>query len=334
VEQEKLEFLNEVCNCRDKMRPWMILCLFVLLPLCLGEEFIFFADDHYKAIGAPRLNASPRNPALNPGDCVLEIALSNNGRIEELIPMGTGGSPEDTRLEMQEEMRSADALNITARLEGSGPVAVTTAAQHLSGLPSGALADLAFNLSVGEVEGWLDLWLDLDYEHQIDVSVSNGTISPLYQPESIRQQIRVLVQGTNGPVVLGTTSDLAAGGNGQLSVAIKNAGMFALRGCTARLKAAPPIFSEESAVPLGDLPAGGLTVASFALKAQGNASLDRYQLACEISCDNGTTLVMVPLALQHTDWRGYIFAALAAIVVASAILLWRGRSTRERRRLR
>jgi len=313
----------------------MILCLLVLLPLCLGEEFIFFADDHYKAIGAPRLNASPRNPVLNPGECVLEIALSNNGRIEELVPMGTGGSQEDASLEMQEEMRSADALNITARLQGSGPVAVTTAAQHLSSLPSGALADLAFNLSVGEDEGWLELWLDLDYEHQIDVSASNGTISPLFQPESSQQKIRVLVQGTNGPEVLGTISDLAAGGEGQISVAIKNTGMFALKGCSARLKAAPPIFCQETAVPLGDLPAGGLTVASFALKAHGNASLDRYQLACEISCDNGTALVMVPLALRPTDGRSYIFAALAAIVVASALLLlWRGRRARGRRRLR
>jgi hypothetical protein len=321
-------------NDRIEMRPWKILCLFVLLSSCLGEEFIFFADDHYKALGMPLLNASPRNPVLTPGDHVLEIALANNGRIEELIPMETSGSPEDISLEMQEEMHSVDALNITARLEGRGPVEVTGALQHIPSLPSGALADLAFNLSVGEGVGWQDLWLNLDYEHQMDVSVSNGTISPLYQPESSRQRIRVLVQGAGGPEVLGAISDLVAGGRGQLSVAIKNAGRYSLKNCTARLKAAPPIFCPGTAVALGDLPAGGLAVASFSLSAAGNASLDRYQLACEISSQNGTALLMVPLALQHPGWRSYVLPALAVALAASALMLWWRRGARRRRWLR
>jgi hypothetical protein len=316
------------------MRPWKILCLFMLLSSCLGEEFIFFADDHYKALGIPRLNASAKNPVLTPGDCVLEIALANNGRMEELIPMGNSGSPEDISQEMQEEMHSVDALNITARLEGGGPVEVTTAAQHLSSLPSGTLADLAFNLSVVEGEGWQDLWLNLDYEHQMDVSVADGTVSPLYQPESSRQKIRVLVQGTIGPEVLGAISDLVAGGRGQLSVAIKNAGKYALKNCTASLRAAPPIFCQGTAVALGDLPPGGLAVASFSLSAAGNASLDRYQLACEISSQNGTALLMVPLALPSPGWRSYILPALGVALAISALVLWWRRGARRRRRLR
>jgi hypothetical protein len=322
------------CNDRMEMRPWKILCLFVLLSSCLGEELLFFADDHYKALGIPLLNASPKNPVLAPGEGVLEIALANNGRIEELIPMETSGPPEDISLEMQEEMHSVDALNITARLEGRGPVTVTTVSQHLTSLPSGALADLAFNLSVGEGEGWQDLWLNLDYEHQMDVSVSNGVVSPLYQPESSRQKIRVLVQGAGGPEVLGAISDLAAGGRGQLSVAIKNGGRYALKGCTAMLKAAPPIFCQEAAVALGDLPPGALAVASFSLSSAGNASLDRYQLACEISCQNSTALLMFPLALKSQGWRSKILPALAVVLTAAALMLWWRRGERRRRRLR
>jgi hypothetical protein len=316
------------------MRPWKILCLFVLLSSCLGEEFIFFADDHYKALGIPLLNASPRNPVLTPGECVLEIALANNGRMEELIPMETSGSPEDISLEMQEEMHSVDAMNITARLEGGGPVAVTSAAQHIPSLPSGALADLAFNLSVARGEGWQDLWLNLDYEHQMDVSVADGTVSPLYQPESSQQKIRVFLLGAAGPEVMGAISDLASGGRGKLSVAIKNPGKYALKNCTARLRAAPPIFSQGAAVALGDLPAGGLAVASFSLSAAGNASQDRYQLACEISSQNGTALLMVPLALQSQGWRSNILPALAVALAASALMLWWRRGARRHRRLR
>jgi len=306
----------------------------MLFSSCLGEEFIFFADDHYKALGIPRLNASVKNPVLTRGDCVLEIALANNGRVEELIPMATSGSPEDISLEMQEEMHSVDALNIIARLEDGGPVAVTGAAQHIPSLPSGALAELAFNLSVARGEGWQDLWLTLDYEHQMDVSVANGTVSPLYQPKSSRQKIRVLVQGAAGPEVLGAISDLASGGRGQLSVAIKNPGKYALKNCAARLIAAPPIFCEETAVALGDLPPGGLAVASFALSAAGNASLDRYQLACEIIDENGTALLMVPLTLKPQGWRSYIVAAMAVALAASALMLWWRRGARRRRRLR
>jgi hypothetical protein len=316
------------------MKPWKILSLLVLLCSCSGEEFIFFADDHYKALGIPRLNASAINPALTPGDCVLEIALANNGRVEELIPMGTGGSPEDISLEMQEEMHSVDALNITAQLEGSGAVAVTAAAQHIPSLPAGSRADLAFNLSAAPVQGWQDLWLNLDYEHQMDVSVAGGEVSPLYQPENSRQKIRVLVQGAAGPEVLGAISDLAAGGRGRLSVAIKNAGWYALKNCTARLKAAPPIFSQGTDVALGDIPAGGLAVASFSLGAAGNASQDRYQLACEIAYHNGTALLMVPLSLQSQGWRSYIVTAIAVALAASALMLWWRRGARRRRRRR
>jgi hypothetical protein len=329
------EFLNEGRIGRIEMRPWKILCLFVLLSSCSGEEFIFFADDHYKAVGMPLLNASPMNAVLSSGEGALEIALANNGHIEELIPM-TGGSPEDIALEMQEEMHSADALNITAQLEGRGPVAVTAAVQHIPLLPSGALADLAFNLSVGQGAGWQDLWLNLDYERQMDVSVSNGTVSPLYQPESSRQRIRVLVQGAEGPELLGAISDLVPGGSGELSVAIKNAGSYSLENCTARLKAAPPISSQGTIVSLGDLPAGGLAVASFALDAAKDASLDGYQLACEISYENGTASLMVPLALHPPGWRSYLLPALAVALGAAALMLWwRWRlGARRRRRLR
>jgi len=91
------------------MRLIGIICILLLLcSPCPAEDLIFFADDHYKAVGAPQLNASVANPYLEPGDSLLQIALANSGRLDELMPI-SGGSEEDISLERQEEMHSIDA---------------------------------------------------------------------------------------------------------------------------------------------------------------------------------------------------------------------------------
>src|SRR5512143_923888 len=106
------------------MRPSFLYCFCCILAMlslgCAGgDELIFFADDHYKALGGPELQASAINPVIEPGQSsVLSIALANNCRIEELIPISGNGSQADISQEMEEEQRSADALNITARLLG------------------------------------------------------------------------------------------------------------------------------------------------------------------------------------------------------------------------
>ena len=103
------------------MRLIGIFCLLAMLCSdASAEDLIFFADDHYKALGAPVINASVVNPALEEGDSVLRIALANDGRLEELMPINASGSEADLQREMEEEQKCADALNLRATLSGDG----------------------------------------------------------------------------------------------------------------------------------------------------------------------------------------------------------------------
>jgi hypothetical protein len=179
-----------------------------------AEELIFFADDHYKVLGEPELQASAINPMIEPGkSAVLRVVLANNGRVEELVPINGNGSKADVVLEMQEEQRSVDALNITARLLGDEHISITSSPCHIDSLPTGSVTQMEFELSADEVaSGWHDLLLNVDYEHQMDTSVFEGVASPLYQPDNISQVLRVMVQGSEGPVrILGVKSDISQG---------------------------------------------------------------------------------------------------------------------------
>lgn len=280
-----------------------IICtLFLLCSACLADDLMFFADDHYKAVGLPHLNASVANPVLGRGDNLLRITLANHGRLEELVPISGNGSKDDILKEMAEEMRSIDAFSITAALEDAGPVTVRSGPQHIGSLPSGSVAELEFNLSVGdEASGWYVLPLSLDFLRQADVSVSNGDSSPLLQPENLSLSIGVLVVGTAGPLrILGTKSDLVPGDRKTLMAIIENDGSDALHNCFARLVVASPFHVDARASPLGDLAPGAMAVASFSVLVDENASWQDYQLGCEISSDEGINVLSFPITLKKT----------------------------------
>jgi hypothetical protein len=309
------------------MRLSGIICIFLLVcGACCAEDLIFFADDHYKAVGSPLLNASIANPVFEPGDSLLRITLANGGRLEELMPISGNGSKEDVSREMLEEMHSVDALNINASLDGLGPLAVISGPKTIDTLPAGEVTELQFNLSIESgANGWYELPLRLDYERQVDVSVSGGEVSPLYLPENLSTSLRVLIQGPSGPLkVLGTKSELVPGSSGTIMAVIKNDGQKILRNCSARLMATPPFHAEGSDYSMGDLPAGALAVASFQARVDGNASLQDYQLGCEVSSQEGQYVLAMPLALTKANsalWSIAIPISLVLIIVALATFL-------------
>lgn len=307
------------------MKPLEIISMLLLLSSSVqADDLMFFADDHYKAVGQPQLNASVANPVLYRGDSILRITLANHGRLEELIPMSGNGSKDDILKEMAQEMQSIDAFSITAVLQGAGPVTVRSGPQHIGSLPSGSVADLEFNLSVGdEAAGWYALPLRLDFLRQADVSVSNGESSPLLQPENLSLKIGVFVVGTPGPLrILGTKSDLVPGERRTLMTIIENDGPDALHNCSARLVAAPPFHEDAIASALGDLSPGAMAVASFSVRVDGNASWQDYQLGCEISSDEGIIMLSFPVTMKKTGNSFWSLAVpLLGILLVSVFVL-------------
>jgi hypothetical protein len=315
--------------------------VFLLIVLCMhgqAEEILFFTDDHYKALGSPRLDASVIDPVVQPGEAVLRIALANDGRVEELMPIKANGSAEDRELEMEEEMHIDDALNITAALYGSGPVQVMSGPQNIADLPAGSCKEMRFNLSLQEgSSGWHDLLLLLDYEHQVDVSVSDGVVLPLYQPDNDSKSLSIFIDGGNGALkMLGTDGNLAPGGSGTLNAAIKNVGQEPLRNCSALLMASPPFHISGGQSPLGDLPPGGLGVASFFISVDGNAALQEYQLVCQVGYDGGREFLSLPVTLAGSSlnaWRMPLIVAIILIAAIAAYQVMRSRRHMHGRRL-
>jgi hypothetical protein len=319
-------------------------CILVMLSLgCAdGDELIFFADDHYKVLGGPELQASAINPVIEPGgSSVLRIVLANNGMIEELIPISGNGSQADIAQEMKEEQRSVDALNITARLLGNEDISVTSGPYRIDSLPAGSVAQMEFNLSASEAtSGWHDLLLSIDYEHQMDTSVYDGAASPLYLPGNVSQVLRVMTQGPAGSIrILSVESDLSPGKSGIIRAVVKNSGKDALRNCTLRLLAAPPFRPGEKGYDLGDIMPGAVAVAEFEVDVDGDAAHQEYHLACEVLHVDGKAVLTFPVALEGSTGPGYLLPLLmilAAIAVVAAVLVDRNRQTRtlRRRRLR
>ena len=322
--------------------PLLILLAFAGLVVAVcAEEFMFFADDHYKAVGEPQLKASAVNPVLGPGaNSTLRITLANVGQIQELIPNQPGDKAEISA-EAKEEMHCIDAINITARLSGNGPVAVTSGPYSLPSLPMGGVTQLDFNITTGEVaEGWYNLLLETEYEHQMDVKVSNGISSYLYKPSSSRQRISVLVQGPDRSFeVEGVVSDLYPGANGTILAVIKNNGLNVAWNSSARLVTQPPFRSTSQRSSMGDLQPGRAAVARLPAEVDDKAAVREYWLACEIVHDNQTAMVSLPVLLKKSP---EFFPGSSAIAVSSfalvgcIVLLWRkkrsGRTSRRRER--
>jgi hypothetical protein len=323
------------------MKPLHVISILLLLVgTGQAEDLIFFADDHYKSLGRPELTACVANPVLISGNCVLRINLANTGELEELMPINESGSNEDILLEMRAETKSCDAPNINAILAGAGPITVTTGPEHIKMLPAGDAAVLQFNITAEKnASGWYALPLSVDYERQVDVSVKNSEVFPLYEAEGQNLTVQVFVAGNNDTLrISGINSELYAGGSASLRAAVSNDGAIVLHNCSARLLAAPPFYVESPAAVLGDLAPGSLAVIAFNVRVDGNAHLQDYQLGCEIYCQEKSIIVPLQISLARAGVLGdFTRPVLGGLAIAglAAFLIWkRGDQILRRKRRR
>jgi len=305
-----------------------LVCLLALFQPSLGNEIVFFEGDHYKTMGSPKLVATVANPHIAQGRSILSIALANVGVLEELIPVGRG-KESDVSEEISEESHDVDAVNVTAILRGSGPVTVRSRPVHIDSLPSGSMKYLEFDVMSVE-EGPASLILDLSYEHQVDVAVSDGMITPLYMPSSSSLGLGVNIKGQErGLKIEGVSAHLSPGSNGTLLALIGNPMDFIAKNCTARLAAARP-FSSGGKVTLGDLAPGQVAVARFWVSTEDDAPPREYLMACELGHDDGTTASSFPVKLPP-DSRSLVrmlhfLASLLVLSVGSFFVLSRSRT--------
>ena len=319
----------------ERTAPVCILLLFCLALVVAvpGQDLLFFSDDHYKSLGGPELRASVAGPVLTAGRGTIALDLANAGELEELVSVNGSGRSDEIMQEMNEEMKSPDALNITATLPASWPLLSSEGPQHIASLPAGQARRLVFNVTVDRsAAGWYDLPLHLEYERQVDASVSGGEVFPMLQAERRDLTLRAYVDGDGLPLrASAVSSGLIPGGSGTLLAAFSCREGQILHNCSARLAAAEPFHSEGEAVLLGDIDPGELTVAGFAVQVDAGALPGEYQLSCELSCREKRITVPLPITLSSNGWPGgpallalrpKLFGLVALALAISAVLLY------------
>ncbi len=302
-----------------------LICILMLLSSVKGaEELIFFADDYYKVIGSPKLAAFVVNPVIALDNKIVTIALANNGIVEEIIPINNSLSY-DAAQELTEEMRSVDAINVVASLINNEIGKAFNNTQSISFLPSGSVEFLIFNIS-GEAlsNGWQELLLELEYEHQVDVGIYNGGPSPLYQQDKIFLPIKILIKDAKDSLkVLSAKSEFYPWGSGLLLTSIENEGPTSMENCTARLIAAPPFSSVNDPLVLGDIGPGEIVVARHPLKVEAKTSPSDYELTLYITHRNGTAVLSVPLTIEKSSnpLTSYLFMFIAFVTLGFALIV-------------
>ena len=319
------------------MRPvqlCLIICLLLASSVVLSgpssaADKIAFVGDYYKVEGEPLLRATAVNPALPPGENVtLRLVLANDGWVEELIPGDIApGEEAEAAQEMLAELRCVDAANLRARLSSSGPIRVVSGPVSLDSLPAGETVPLEFSLQVGEsADGVYRLPLSLEYEHQIDVSISNGQPSPLYLPAEKKLEIKVEVEEVSSIAVVRARSDLRPGKNGTVTLAIRNTGMKTLVGCTAQLATDPPLDPLDDEVPLGDLGPGQVVMARFGGGVDEDAGAQEYDLDCNIDHLMGVASAPFTVVVEKDSMMSLLAVPLVIAVLAGLVLIQRRRS--------
>ncbi len=299
-----------------------------------------FAGDHYKVEGGPKIDVSVVNPVFAPRtDGTLRLVLANDGVVERLVPgIVSPGSEEEATQEMLAEFGCLDASNLKADLRSDKPIEVLSGPVHLDLLGPGETAIIEFDLGIEDgAEGPIPLSLDLEYEHQVDVSFSGGTASPLYLPTSLALDLILSVEGDPPALeLMGTRSDLSPGEKGSISIIVGNAGESAATNCTARLVSASPFTTLTDRSRLGDIPAGGVAVARFDVLVEESARAQEYRIGCEISHESGVASLSVPLEVVPPNVVRLLRIPLLAVLLGATAfaIFWllRERGNRSLRR--
>jgi len=285
---------------------------------------IQFAGDHYKVEGGPKIDVSVINPVFTPGtEGKLRLILTNDGVVERLVPGDVPpGSEEEAAQEMLAEFGCLDALDLRAELVSGGSIKVLSGPVHLDRLGPGETAPIEFDIEVEEgAEGPIPLSLDLEYEHQVDVSFSGGTASPLYLPSSLQLDLILTVEGAPPALeLMGSRSDLTPGEEGSVTIIVGNAGEKDAENCTARLVASPLFKPLTNRSRLGDIHPGGVAVARFDVQVEGSARPQEYSIDCAISFDGGETSLSVPLNVISPDGVRLLMLPLLVIIVGAVTI--------------
>lgn len=317
------------------MLRYLLVVALILIPCVSSQEFMLFADDCYKAAGSPDIQISAVNPVIDAGaPFILKLLISNDGRLEALIP--TGFSGEDPEGEMMEEMRAADALNVVVEVSSDGALRPVVQRRSMPLLPAGSHAVLDLPVIVDFNASGCSLNVNVTYEHQIDAKISKGKPVQLYVPGNANRSIPLEVRRSERLRVLHIDGELRAGSNRSLGIVIKNQSPWPVRNCTVRLIASSPIRSSQPAVWVGDLMPGEPALIDVWADVEKNASLDQYWISCLINHDEGAERLTFPVRISRgrSSLTWIAAAVLLALILIAATRVMRAGGLRRRSGLR
>lgn len=311
---------------------WRIISVIVLISvigISSGEERMRFADDHYEVTGSPNLVAAVVTPIFQPGeDATLKIVIANSGRVESLTSKNPeSGHEKEAAKELLDEFRCVDAVNLEVELSAEKPLTIITGPQNIEVLPSGTVVPLEFNILIDDVaSGAYELMLNLKYDYQIDANVGDDRVDQLIIPFTQSENIWIMVEGK--PVsfrVANIISELSPGKNGTVTFIIMNTGRSIANNCSIRLIAASPFQTVNGPVILGDIGPAEVAAISFDVFVDKDATRQEYQLASELTYQNGRSSLVIPVVVKNKRNILYWIIPVILVCIGVAVLFARKR---------
>lgn len=268
---------------------------------------------------------------FTPGNTgIVQISVQNNNIIDEIDAAAQGDL----------SRYYGAAVSLTARLEqGNAPIAVETKKVPLGTLAVGMATDpLPFAIEVDEEAetGVYQVKLLLTYRTLLSTSSKEGGADLEWsdsKTESMELDIEIEDEEASLEFeILNIEADLRPGAREEIRVEFKNCGSEAARDSEARISAHAPLSVTDNRCFLGTLEAGESAVATFGLKAAGDALSKEYALDALVSYSDGDSVehmtkdMKVPITVGSavsvsSFMREHLIAALVGGAVVAAIFL-------------
>ncbi|MBP1928211.1 hypothetical protein J2741_000758 [Methanolinea mesophila] len=258
------------------MRPSIFRSVLILAAALLLLAGPGMAGTTYLS-GSPDLSLSLSGDTLfSPAeDVTLNVVIKNQG-LNEVKLTGTSSSAED--LPNQARMVTVDLQ------AGDAPVTVKSDSQMIGDIPGGSTATVPFSVKINPdaVAGRYTLPVQVGYTYLYFVE-QIGNDDAIYHYRTVNETLDLpltIKAEVNPEVIEVLPEDLYAGGEGYVTLKIRNAGYLDGQATVAKISrsGSSPVVPMTSSVYIGDFPPGAVAECRYKVKVLEGAGAQSYPI--------------------------------------------------------
>ena len=287
--------------------------------------------NYYNVYGSPDLQATiiGSNEFERGQTATLNLDIMNRGKLlgfeNDRTPSGQN-EIYAAQTEMKLESAIVDATGVVASLSAplESPVEVKSISQQIGSIKSGenAIVPAKFDIEIDQnaKAGEYPLYLNLTYDHQKNVQVTNANASAQtydvnrwYEMMAQNQTLIIRVKNQANFEIVNTTGSLYAGGDNIIEIAIKNTGEEEAKNVRAIANPSDPLSTTDDMAFLSDMAPGDTAVAKIKIKADSEAIPKVYSVDTVLRYEtpegniNYSDTLQAPVEVQEAGFLQRLF---------------------------